>query len=149
MMKYWVAGVLAIIISNCQTAAAQERQNVFNDDNYTPKPIMNSLPPPRQTAPAPTQTRPTTRGITGTKYPVNVRWVDARNRSTIYTTHLDYENSVIDTWSLCTELHKGSIEYRTCRKAAKTWLSNKCRSREELSRIWRRMYCSAAETYRP
>lgn len=148
MNKRIAAWVIAANLLALTNANAEDKQTVFNDDNYEPKPTINSLPPveARQRNP---QTRRVSPGISGTKYPVYVTWEDARNRQYSWMTHLDYGNSKIDTWSICSNLRKGSIEYRNCRKGGRDWLRNKCVSREELSRLWREMYCTAAEFYRP
>ena len=145
MLKGVAAGIAVLVVTWSTEGIA--RQTVFNDDNYTPREIVNRLPPAQKIERP--QARRVNQGISGRKHPVYVRWTDARGNLHRWTTHLDYKNSEIDVMSMCSNLRRGSIEYRNCRKGGNDWLKGKCRSREHLSKVWRDMYCSAASRYWP
>jgi hypothetical protein len=58
---------------------------------------------------------------------------------------------VVDNWidstSVCANYRRGSIEFRECRKGAKVWLKEQCRSGTNQDALQR--YCSAASGFNP
>jgi hypothetical protein len=54
----------------------------------------------------------------------------------------------VDASSVCLNYRRGSIEYRECRKGAKQWFKNQCRSAGN-SEMARQRYCSAASSFSP
>ncbi|WP_131038221.1 hypothetical protein [Pseudomonas jilinensis] len=122
-----------------------ERKTVFNDSNYAPRTNINTIQAPRQTeAAAPRQSQRLPQGLNGRSSTIAMPWKDARGRTTYWRTSFSYQNSQIDNSSFCSNYRAGSIEYRTCRKAAKEWLKGECLSNStRISTEWRRMYCHA------
>lgn len=131
------------------------RQTVFNDDNYAPRQpvnIMESVHARRAAEQQAARPRPATRpsnGLNGTQH-TRFRWRDARGDQTWWSSNFTYRNSIIDNASFCKSYRWGSIEYRTCRKAARDWLKDMCRAPgPNVTEAWRSMYCTAASSYRP
>ena len=122
------------------------RQTSFNDSNYRPSNQINiiaSVPvtPPQRTA------SPQSRGLSGSSS-ARVAWVDARGRRTTWHTTFSYRGGVINNSSFCLEQGRGSIEYRECRKGAREWLKDRCRTTQDISDEWRQMYCRAHSGFR-
>lgn len=127
------------------------RQTSFNDSNYQPKRIINTIqPPPQQYAQAHNQSsNRQQQGLNGRSDVIYVKWKDARGRTTEWLTSFTYQNSRIDNNSFCRNYQSGSIDYRTCRKGAKKWLKERCLSdSNRLTTEWRRMYCHAESSFR-
>ena len=134
-------------IAQGQTAAASdERQTSFSDDNYVPRRDVNVMESRHVREYARTESRrvesPRSRGLNGTGQ-VTVKWEDARRRVTRWRTSYTYRNSRIDNASFCSNYRRGSIEYRTCRKAAKAWLGERCGNANRVGSERQRMYCHA------
>lgn len=128
------------------------RQTVFNDTNYSPRTDINTIQsPPRRSAQ--TSDRISTSrqsGLNGAR-PVILRWEDTRRKQYTWRGEYRWRESQIIYDDLCTRppLHrKGSIEYRACRKAAKTYLRDQCRAGWEKSQAVRRMHCHAENAFR-
>lgn len=134
-------------------AAERQRQTVFNETNYRPRTNINTIPAPVPRIAATrerTRQETTERGLNGTKRIVKMPWRDARGRRSNWSTSFTYQNSIINNGSFCKNYRYGSIEYRTCRKAAKDWLRNRCQSNSQnMNDAWRGMYCSAESRFRP
>jgi len=132
---------------------AGERQTVFNDSNYAPPPTINTMESRHVTIasrtqnPAPQSRTVNSSRLNGTSQ-VILKWRDARGRESRWPTAFSYRNSQIDNDSFCKNYRSGSIDYRTCRKAAKEWLNGQCGSGNRVQGDWQRMYCLAANGFR-
>lgn len=131
------------------------RQTVFNDSNYTPvtsvnimesRPVVQAMNE-RQSRQARQERILASAGLNGTSR-VQLQWEDARGRPTYWNTTYSYQNSRIDNNSFCRNHGSGSIEYRTCRKAAKRWLNTKCGNANRVQGEWQKMYCLAYNGFR-
>tara|TARA_R110000764_G_scaffold8776_11_gene29046 strand:+ start:8737 stop:9474 length:738 start_codon:yes stop_codon:yes gene_type:complete len=136
-----------------QRASQSGRQTDFNNDNYQPRTDINTMESRhvtvasyRQNAPAQVR-RVSNSGLNGTSQ-VTLKWRDARGRESRWPTTYTYRHSQIDNDSFCRNYGRGSIDYRTCRKAAKEWLNGRCGSGNRVQRGWQRMYCLAANGFR-
>lgn len=107
-----------------------QRQTVFNDNNYTPKRIQNSMPVPKQVA---SYTAP----VQKIRKFRNTHWQSWRWES--YTAGLNRKHKGgqfsyvrtergIDNASICANYKYGSLDYRDCRKAAKKHFQDACSS---------------------
>lgn len=126
------------------------KQTSFNDSNYTPSANVNviaSIPAGSRTPQQKGQQRARPQGLTGAGT-AKVLWEDARGRRTFWHTPFNYRDGKIDNATFCLSLGKGSIDYRNCRKGARSWLKDQCRSPQSMSREWRDMYCHAEGAYR-
>ena len=136
-----------------QSPQSNERQTDFNDGNYRPRTNINTMESRhvtvnsyRQEAPAQAR-RVSNSGLNGTSR-VTLKWRDARGRESRWPTTYSYRNSQIDNDSFCRNYGSGSIDYRTCRKAAKEWLNERCGNRNRVQNDRQRMYCFAGEGFR-
>lgn len=130
------------------------RQTSFNDSNYRPRPAVNTMPPPAQQHYAQAQTRPALgqqQGLNGSNR-VRLTWQDGRREKSFWWEGpYRWSNSVINYDALCKSENfprKGSIEYRACRRAAKDYLRNECRSGRSKTQEMRRVYCHAENAFR-
>ena len=129
------------------------RQTEFSDHNYTPRQPVNVMESRHARQAAYNQARADARrgaqsqGLNGSGQ-ASFYWEDARGRRTHWSTSFRYSQSVIDNSSFCTNYRSGSIEYRTCRKGAKQWLSERCGNGNSLGTTRQRMYCHAASGFR-
>ena len=133
-----------------------EGQTVFNDNNYQPRTNVNTMES-RHVArnsqesirreSAQQRRSEQSRGLNG-RNNVTLKWRDARGRETFWYTSFTYRRSHIDNGSFCVNYGPGSIEYRTCRKAAKEWLKGRCGNGNRMQDDWQRMYCLAANGFR-
>ena len=153
-----MAGLLEETVLYPQAQAGQEtselgRQTEFSDHNYTPRQPVNVMESRHARQAAYNQARADARrvsqsqGLNGTGQ-ASFYWEDARGRRTHWSTSFRYNQSVIDNSSFCTNYRSGSIEYRTCRKGAKQWLSDRCGNGNSLGTARQRMYCHAASGFR-
>lgn len=133
----------------------QFRQTVFNDQNYTPRTDINTVQlrhavradqeaSRRRSEHARQVSNNTLNGTSN----ANFRWRDARGRVTQWNTSYTFQNSKIDNTTFCRNYGSGSIEYRTCRKAAQQWLKQRCGNANKVQDEWQRMYCLAASGFR-
>jgi len=128
------------------------RQTSFNDSNYRPRTNINTIQsPPRQYAQtsAQSQSAPRQKGLNG-RIQVTLQWEETRgNRTHRWTGYYRFQDSKIIYDDLCSGSARypaGSIEYRDCRKVAKTYLRNQCRSQSDAR--YRAMYCFAESSFR-
>lgn len=127
------------------------RQTSFNDSNYQPKRIINTMPPPSQQYAQARNTSNSSRqqqGLNGRRE-VTLRWEDNRQKRFWWRGNYRWNDNQIMTDDLCarsSNYPKGSIGYRACRKAAKEYLGNQCRSQTE--QRYRAMYCHADSGFR-
>lgn len=128
-----------------------ERQTVFNDENYKPRPIVNSVPPPQITPQQPrAHRRPVTAGLNGQRA-TTISWTTARRKTSHYVVRYRWTNFMINRKDFCVldfAHKKGSIKYRECRKAAKVYLREECRAGRNKAQEMRRMYCLADNAFR-
>lgn len=129
------------------------RQTSFNDSNYQPKRIINTMPPPPQkyaqarSQPASNRQNQYLNGRRET----TLKWEDNRQKRYWWKGPYRWNNSVINYDDLCRSSNfprKGSIEYRACRRAAKTYLREECRAGRSKSQQVRHMYCHAESGFR-
>lgn len=121
------------------------KQTVFNDDNYRPKTNINIIKSPtkQHLTSKDRLTRPI--GLNGSGH-TRLVWETAWWQGTYR-----FSKSIIIYDDFCrseTYPRKGSIEYRACRKAAKSYLRDECRAGRAKSREVRRMYCHAVDAFR-
>lgn len=127
------------------------RQTSFNDSNYQPKRMVNTMPPPpRQYAQAQNRSNSSRQqqGLNGRRN-VTLRWEDNRQKRFWWSGTYRWSDNQIMTDDLCarsSNYPKGSIGYRACRKAAKEYLRNQCRSQSD--QRYRTMYCHADSGFR-
>lgn len=125
--------------------APRAKQTVFNDQNYRPKTNINIIKPPakQHLASKDRLTRPI--GLNGSGH-TRLIW-----ETTWWQGTYRFSKSIIKYDDFCrseTYPRKGSIEYRACRKAAKSYLRDECRAGRSKSREVRRMYCHAVDAFR-
>ena len=129
------------------------RQTSFNDSNYRPKTVINTIqPPPRQYAQARSQPVPNRQQQTlnGRRETI-LRWEGTRNDHYWWKGQYRWNNNIINYDDLCRSSNfpkKGSIEYRGCRRAAKEYLRDECRAGRNKSQELRRVYCHAEDAFR-
>lgn len=108
-----------------------KKQTVFNDQNYVPKGAVNSIPPPTMTSRAKPQTRKAP-----TRYREWAPWYwdsvqsgrGGRKTRTSGRFAYDVIGSRINTSSVCSNEKYGSLRYRDCRKGAKAYFVQACKS---------------------
>lgn len=76
-------------------------------------------------------------------------WISGWDGNGSYEATWQVVNNEIDSTSVCLNYRRGSIEYRECRKGAKQWFKDQCRSASSPSDATRRRYCSAASSFSP
>ncbi|UUD65146.1 hypothetical protein D16iCDA_05590 [Pseudomonas seleniipraecipitans] len=135
----------------------QERQTVFNDNNYAPKQPVNTYKPtpaPVQQIASVEQPRQQQRTVQRER---TSRWIKNWNGGTNYLAEWISVNNHIDGTTVCANHKRGSIDYRECRKAAKqhyheecrTWRSRYSEDRKDRSDRMRERYCGAASGFNP
>ena len=110
----------------------QEKQTVFNDDNYQPRGAINTVSmhtPQRSQYSRLEQTQSGNKKVTTTnKHSVYWHWPsvqkDRRGESGYF--YYTEVNGKIDTRPICSNFKQGSLVYRDCRKAAKKHFQKKC-----------------------
>ncbi|MDY0251250.1 MAG: hypothetical protein RBR45_14545, partial [Pseudomonas sp.] len=109
------------------------KQTVFNDDNYQPKGLVNSITPPpsryykAESARSNAQDRAVSRSFNApiTTRTIPWQWKSVKtHRSGIFT--YTQTHSGIDTIRVCANYQTGSFIYRDCRKAAKRYFQEVC-----------------------
>ena len=109
------------------------KQTVFNDQNYQPKGLVNSIAPPARrhyepsSARSSAQVRESARSFNApiTTRTVPWQWESVKtHRSGIFTYRQTRQG--IDTMSVCKNYQAGSFIYRDCRKAAKKHFQEVC-----------------------
>lgn len=127
------------------------RQTSFNDTNYRPKPIVNTIPPPpAQYVQARRDNNVRARGLTGSNR-TTLRWEDNRQNRFWWEGPYRWSNGILSYDDLCRSNRfpiKGSIEYRGCRRAAKDYLRTECRAGRSKAQEMRRVYCQAESAFR-
>ena len=111
------------------SARATERiQTSFSDDNYTPRPAVNTIQPPparfyAASSTSNTQRRPASRQT----HLNNWSWENGHNKKRI-SGQFEWTvvNGQIDYNSVCQNYQRGSLIYRDCRKGAKVAFKRMC-----------------------
>lgn len=115
------------------TESPSPKQTVFNDQNYQPKGLVNSIAPPpsryyaSRSAGSNAQVRQVPQPV---NEPTTIRtipwaWESVKTqRSGTFT--YKQTSSGIDTMSVCRNYKSGSFIYRDCRKAAKKYFQEVC-----------------------
>lgn len=110
----------------------KEKQTVFNESNYTPKQVANSIPAPRQVI-SYSQPKPQPQKNPYRKtHSIPWTWQSygsgfSKHNKYGKFTYVETEKG-IDTGSVCRNYKYGSLDYRDCRKAAKKWFQDRCSS---------------------
>lgn len=123
--------------------AMQPRQTSFNDDNYTPRPIANTMQPPparyyAASSSGNTQKRPVSRQTHLSPW----SWENGHNKQRAGGRfQWQVVNDQIDFSSVCQNYKRGSLIYRDCRKGAKVAFKQMC-SRYQPA-------CAAANNFMP
>lgn len=123
--------------------AIQQRQTSFNDDNYTPRPVANTMqPPPARYYAANSTSSTQKRSVSRQTHLSNWSWENGHNKQPI-SGQFEWTvvNDQIDYNSVCQNYKRGSLVYRDCRKGAKVAFKEMC-SRYEPA-------CAAANNYLP
>lgn len=76
-------------------------------------------------------------------------WIRGWDGNGSYLATWQVASNEVDSASVCVNYRRGSIEYRECRKAAKQWFKDQCRSAGDSSDVARQRYCSAASSFSP
>ena len=124
-----------------KTVQQQPKQTVFNDQNYTPKRVANTMPAPRESGRSQTSSRPASARQSVQTYWAPWNWESVQSgrggRKTRIGGQFSYQvvNGRIDTSTVCQNETRGSIRYRDCRKGAKKYFNDNCGLN--------RMFCSA------
>lgn len=137
--------------------AIASSQNVFNDKNYTPKQPASTYTPPatHRIAQAPQQTQQ--RQAKRSRREHTVTAIRSWDGKTTYSAAWEAVDNRIDGRSVCANYRRGSIEYRECRKGAKQYFHEECRTwrarynndRMTHSDRMKIRYCSAASSFNP
>jgi hypothetical protein len=88
-------------------------------------------------------------GSGGRKVGSETYWISGWDGNGSYEATWQVVNNEVDSTSVCLNYRRGSIEYRECRKGAKQWFKDRCRTADGLSENTRRRYCSAASSFSP
>jgi hypothetical protein len=76
-------------------------------------------------------------------------WIRGWDGNGSYRAAWQVVNNEVESASVCLNYRRGSIEYRECRKGAKQWFKDQCRTGGDSGEIARRRYCSAASSFNP
>lgn len=112
-----------------QEANSQKKQTVFNESNYTPRQITNSIPAPREVN---SHNRSQQNNTYRKTHSIPWTWQSygsgfSKHNKYGKFTYVETEKG-IDTGSVCRNYKYGSLDYRDCRKAAKKWFQDRCSS---------------------
>lgn len=108
--------------------ALQQRQTSFNDNNYTPRPVTNTMQPPPARYYAANSTNSTQkRSVSRQTHVSNWSWENGHNKQRI-SGQFEWTvvNGQIDYNSVCQNYKRGSLIYRDCRKGAKVAFKQIC-----------------------
>lgn len=112
-----------------QEANLEKKQTVFNESNYTPREITNSIPAPKEIY---TNNRSKQKNTYRKTHSIPWTWQSygsgfSKHNKYGKFTYVETERG-IDTESVCRNYKYGSLDYRDCRKAAKKWFQDRCSS---------------------
>jgi len=108
--------------------AVQCRQTSFNDSNYTPRPVANTMqPPPGRHYAANSTSGTQKRSVSRQTRLSNWSWENGHNKQRISDQFKwTVVNGQIDYNSVCQNYKRGSLIYRDCRKGAKIAFKRMC-----------------------
>ena len=129
-----------------ETASARtikRKQTSFSDENYTARPVANTMqPPPARYYASNSSSRTQNRSVSRETHMSNWSWENGHNKQ-----HVGGQfqwivaNDKIDFNSVCQNYKRGSLIYRDCRKGAKVAFKQMC-SRYQPA-------CAAANNFMP
>ncbi|PVZ20066.1 hypothetical protein SAMN05660463_00745 [Pseudomonas sp. URIL14HWK12:I9] len=145
--------------------------------SLAPAPVAGTIPAPRVSPPPHVQTpKPAPQGLVSQAYLERFRaerarpraqantfeeqdsqWIDSWDHRQRYLAHWSISDNSIDGTSVCDNHRRGSIEYRECRKGAKVFFREQCRSwasrasddGQPWSERMKARYCSADSAFSP
>lgn len=118
------------------------RQTSFNDQNYQPRGVVNSLPAPRPVQYAATTRSNSPRGVRRDNQ-ADWKWVGADRKVVPVRIQWQTVDGWIDYDTVCHNHSRGSLLYRDCRKAAKDYFVHRCRTRQQPA------FCAAENNFNP
>lgn len=123
--------------------AVESKQTSFNDENYTPRPTVNTMqPPPARYYASNSSSSPQERSVTRETHLSNWSWENGHNKQRVGGQfRWTVVNDKIDFSSVCQNYKRGSLIYRDCRKGAKVAFKQMC-SRYQPA-------CAAANNFMP
>jgi hypothetical protein len=137
---------------------AQPKQTVYNDSNYVPKGATNvvDMEAVRQSEAYRKPSAASSRSFRNS-IEQSGAWVDKWSGGAHYYAEWTVSNNYIDDTSVCANHKRGSIDHRECRKGAKQFFKNECRTwehkwqsdRKQVSDYMRQRYCSSASSFNP
>lgn len=119
-----------------QPENSQERQTVFNDQNYRPRTDINTMESVRPVQYAANTRSQNSQAVRKNNYD-HWTWTYANRDKNRIRIEWETVNGWIDTTTVCHQERKGSIEYRDCRKAAKEYFAHRCKTEN------RKAFCHA------
>lgn len=137
---------------------AHPKQTIYNDTNYVPKGATNivDMEAVRQSE---AYRNPTAASSISSRNSIEQSgaWVDKWSGGAHYYAEWTVINNYIDDTSVCANHKRGSINYRECRKGAKQFFKEECRSwgaawqsdRKPRNDYMKQRYCSAASSFSP
>lgn len=136
----------------------QPKQTVYNETNYAPKGATNvvDMDAVRQSEAYRNPTATSSRSFRNSTEQSGA-WVDKWSGGAHYYAEWMVLNNYIDNTSVCANHKRGSIDYRECRKGAKQFFKEECRSWEGRwennqkpnSDHMKQRYCTAASSFSP
>lgn len=112
--------------------ATERIQTSFSDDNYTPRPAINTMqPPPARYYAASSTSNTRNRSVSRQTHLNNWSWENGHNKQRV-SGRFEWTvvNGQIDYNSVCQNYQRGSLIYRDCRKGAKSEFKKICRRYE-------------------
>lgn len=139
---------------NTKAIAVERAQNIYNDNNYTPKQPVNTYTPQTFKQVSPSSNQNQTRRVQRGR---DAQWVDKWSGGGRYLAEWTTRNNYIENGSVCKNHKYGSIDYRECRKGAKQFFKAQCknwteryqRDRKDWSYNMKNRYCTAASSFSP
>ena len=127
----------------------QERQTSFSDSNYKPRPIANTYPAAKYQQLAAATPEPSKKAKPSPRREHESHAVMGWDNKVYYAAWEVIDNVIVGG-SVCANYKKGSFQYRECRKGAKQFFHEVCRSSgtARTERL-RQRYCSAASGFNP
>jgi hypothetical protein len=88
-------------------------------------------------------------GSRGRKVGSESHWISGWDGDGSYLATWQVVGNEVESASVCLNYRRGSIEYRECRKGAKQWFKDRCRTGGDSGEDAKRRYCSAASSFSP
>ncbi|MGA6099191.1 hypothetical protein ACPESN_15150 [Stutzerimonas marianensis] len=108
--------------------AMESKQTAFSDENYTPRPVANTMqPPPARYYVSSSSSNTQKRSETRETNMSNWSWENGHNKQRVGGQfQWTVVNDQIDFSSVCQNYKRGSLIYRDCRKGAKVAFKQMC-----------------------